>query len=299
MNEVSLPSILWRYGLQGAAPVCNSLWFHESGRIRNYHSANEAARAWHGDDLAIFDERGAIAVRFVGARGADLTGGAVLKGFYREDASPLIEMTPQPAGYRPAPFSHLRDTMAHLVRDHGYEVGDYSYGFVDAVDPQFGRMKIGRYCSIGPGFTAIIGNHDYRLVTSYPFTQIDRHFNVTEQHWDIRGIRHADHYSNGVTEIGNDVWIGKDVSLMSGIVVGDGAVLAAGAVVTRHVPPYAIVGGNPAKVIKYRFEAKTIEDLLQIRWWDWPREKVQAFLPLLVSPDLGAFIGRARASPRS
>ena len=290
LNNQSLPKRYWRYGMRGSTPVCRSLLFHSSGRIRNYYSVNEASWAWENSDLLLFDDEGIPAVRFANALGVDLQEDLILRGIYRNDDTAVIEMVLQPFDYIPKPFSHLKDTMAHLVRDHGYEVGDYSYGYVNAIDCQFGQMKIGRYCSIGPNFTAIIGNHDYRMVSSYPFKEIDKVFMVSEQHWDLRGLDYSDHFSRGITEIGNDVWIGKDVTVISGVKIGDGAVLAASAVVTKDVPPYAIVGGNPARVIKYRFEPEIIKALLEVCWWQWPRDKVQAFLPLLVSPKVEEFI---------
>lgn len=95
----------------------------------------------------------------------------------------------------------------------------------------------------------------------------------------------------GNTVVGNDVWIGARALIMSGVNIGNGAVVAAGSVVTKDVPPYAIVGGNPAKIIRYRFDASVIDKLQQIAWWDWPDDKIQAELPSLLSePD--AFLTR-------
>jgi Hexapeptide repeat of succinyl-transferase len=91
------------------------------------------------------------------------------------------------------------------------------------------------------------------------------------------------HTSRGDVTIGHDVWLGSGAIIMSGVTVGHGAVVAAHAIVTRDVPPYAIVGGNPAKVIRYRFDESIIADLLDARWWDLPQEKIATLIPLLQS----------------
>jgi carbonic anhydrase/acetyltransferase-like protein (isoleucine patch superfamily) len=92
--------------------------------------------------------------------------------------------------------------------------------------------------------------------------------------------------------IGHDVWVGVDALILSGVTIGNGAVIAARSVVTKDVPPYAIVAGSPARVVKYRFDEDTIAVLLAIAWWDWPQAKIEEALPLLMSPNLDTFIRR-------
>ena len=87
--------------------------------------------------------------------------------------------------------------------------------------------------------------------------------------------------NRGDIVLGNDVWIGYEAVVMAGVTIGDGAIVASRAVVTRDVPPYAIVGGVPAKVIKYRFDQATVENLLRIKWWEWPAERIRQALPLI------------------
>ena len=133
----------------------------------------------------------------------------------------------------------------------------YALTMVDGCQAQ---MEIGRYCSISAGIRAqfaISGQHDYHRVTTMPWPAALR---------------------PGRIVIGNDVWIGREAVLKTKrddvLTIGDGAVIAANSVVVKDVPPYAIVGGNPAKVIKYRFDEKTISRLQALRWWDWPWQKV-------------------------
>lgn len=99
-------------------------------------------------------------------------------------------------------------------------------------------------------------------------------------------------YSNGPVVIGSDVWIGFEALIMSGVTIGHGAVVAARAVVTRSVEPYAIVGGSPAKLLKYRFDEETREAMLRIKWWDWPDAKIAALRAEIDSPDVAGFIAR-------
>jgi carbonic anhydrase/acetyltransferase-like protein (isoleucine patch superfamily) len=90
--------------------------------------------------------------------------------------------------------------------------------------------------------------------------------------------------------IGNDVWIGAKATILSGVAVGDGAVIGARSVVARDVPPYGIVVGNPARFIRKRFTDDIIRQLLEIRWWDWDVARVRQFLPLLLQPDISKFL---------
>ncbi|MFN3228408.1 MAG: CatB-related O-acetyltransferase [Asticcacaulis sp.] len=179
------------------------------------------------------------------------------------------------------------------VLDHPrIEVGDYSYySFFDA--PQdfagtlapylfaFSREKlvIGKFVQIAHGVTFVTSsaNHPMGGFSTYPF----RVFNP----------RTMDAYSDlpfADTVIGHDVWIGYKAIIMPGVHIGHGAIIGTGAVVTKDVPPYAIVGGNPAQVLKLRFDEAMIADLLELCWWDWPLDVIEAALPALERGDLDA-----------
>lgn len=130
-------------------------------------------------------------------------------------------------------------------------------------------VSIGRYCSIGSNVKAIIGRHPTsEFVSTHPAffsTSKQAGFTYVKENKFEEYLYVQDHYS---VEIGNDVWIGSDVRVIGGITIGDGAIIAAGALVIKNVPPYAIVGGVPARIIRYRFDNEQIQKLLQIKWWD-------------------------------
>ena len=135
------------------------------------------------------------------------------------------------------------------------------------------RVVIGKYCSVAYGVTIVAsGEHNYRGVANFPFAAV------------FQGDVNRDTFSKGPVRIGNDVWIGANVTILSGVTIGDGAVVAAGSVVTEPVPPFAIVGGVPASVIKYRFPVETIERLLRVGWWNWRPEQIEQNMNLFYLP---------------
>jgi virginiamycin A acetyltransferase len=145
-------------------------------------------------------------------------------------------------------------------------------------------LTIGKYCSIACGakFIFTSANHAMGSLSTYPFP-------IFFDEWglDIKDITKAWDNKGDIT-IGNDVWIGYEAVILSGVTIGDGAIIGARAVVTKDVEPYAVVGGVPAKTIKKRFDSETIEKLLSMRWWDWPDEKVKANLTAIMSGDIQA-----------
>lgn len=147
------------------------------------------------------------------------------------------------------------------------------------------RLIVGNYSSIG-GTYMLGGQHPADHVTTYPFR-----INL--------GLEGAGQDGNptprGDINVGSDCWTGYGSWILGGITIGDGAIVGTGAVVTKDVPPYAVVGGVPARIIRYRHTEEQREALLEIRWWDWPPEEVRDAVPWLVSDDLDSFIEYARA----
>lgn len=133
------------------------------------------------------------------------------------------------------------------------------------------RLKIGRFCSIACGakFLFTSANHSMRSLSTYPFP-------IFFEEWGLDGknIRQAWDQKGDIV-VGNDVWIGYEAVILSGVTIGDGAVIGARAVVTKDVPPYAIVGGVPARLIRRRFDEETIQKLLRLQWWNWEPERIR------------------------
>ena len=154
-----------------------------------------------------------------------------------------------------------------------YKIGHYSYGFPEVIDSCEGaKLKIGRFCSFSSGVRILLSaEHQVSSITTYPFDVIWGGANGPPSKGDI--------------VIGNDVWVGYGAIILSGVTIGDGAVIGAGAVVASDVPPYAVVIGNPAKIVKHRFDSSNIEYLLKLKWWNWPIDKIREHWPFLVDLD--------------
>ncbi len=168
--------------------------------------------------------------------------------------------------------------MAKLVRRWNFAIGSYSYGCPKVRFPESGRrLTIGRYCSIADKVEILLGG-DHRLdwVSTYPFAAMSGLWPDAQAPADY-------HTSRGDVTIGNDVWLGSGCMILSGVTVGHGAVVAARAVVTRDVPPYAVVAGNPAKIVRRRFDEETAARLVAAAWWDLPHAAVSRLVPLLSS----------------
>lgn len=191
--------------------------------------------------------------------------------------------------YFESPFKGV--TLDKQVENPNIIVGRYSYysgyyhghSFNDCAryllpDPGVDRLIIGSFCSIGSGAAFIMaGNQGHRndWVSTFPFYWMPE---VAA----FAGARNG-YEPAGDTEIGNDVWIGSEAVIMPGVKIGDGAVIGTRALVARDIEPYAVIGGNPAKVIRKRFDDRTIAMLLEMKWWDWPDERLKGAMSLLTS----------------
>lgn len=176
----------------------------------------------------------------------------------------------------------------------GCWIGRGTYGYKDFGDCDLGFhiKRIGRYCSINDRARVVAHNHTIDWVSTHPFLSEVCFAPPNEKVWSAiekTGCplgREKLLSENELVEIGNDVWIGMNAVILSGVHIGDGAIIGAGAIVTKDVEPYAIVGGVPAKVIRYRFPKEIIDAFLRIKWWDWPLEKIEENMELFYQPEL-------------
>ena len=186
--------------------------------------------------------------------------------------------------------------LKNVVTDTNITIGDYTMYNDFVSDPmEFqknnvlyhypvnnDRLVIGNFCSIACGakFIFTSANHTLNSLSTYPFPIFFEEWGLDRSEvktaWDNRGD----------IIIGNDVWIGYEATIMSGVSIGDGAIIGTRAVVTKDVPPYTIVGGVPAKKIRMRYDNETIEKLLRLKWWDWPYEKIKENLRFIMSGDI-------------
>ena len=162
-----------------------------------------------------------------------------------------------------------------------YSVGRGTFGDPQVLCWEDGTtLTVGAYCSIAYGVQIFLGgNHRMDLISTYPFAEMLKKTNLP------RGS-----VSKGDVVIGNDVWLGTKCTIMSGVTIGDGAVIGAHAVVSKSVPPYAVVVGNPAKVARTRFSESAIKTLLEIQWWNWDEKIIEKALPIIMSNNINALV---------
>ena len=189
-----------------------------------------------------------------------------------------------------------------LIEKPNVEIGEYTYYDDPVAGPEAfyercvryhfehlgDRLIIGRYCAIASGVQFIMNGANHRLdgFSTYPFAIFGKGWEDPDYDW-AQGSR-------GDTVIGNDVWIGTDAVIMPGVTIGDGAIIGAKAVVASDVPAYGIVVGNPARLVKHRFDCNTICTLLEVAWWDWPVAKVTAYLTEIRGLNLKALLAAAK-----
>lgn len=143
------------------------------------------------------------------------------------------------------------------------------------------KLIIGKFCAIAKDVKFIMNgaNHKIDAISTYPFF-------IFGNGWEVATPKEGEFPYKGDTIVGNDVWIGYEATIMPGVKIGDGAIIAAKSVVTKDIPPYSIVAGNPAVVKKMRFSEAEIDTLLEIKWWDWPIEKITENLKSITSGDV-------------
>ncbi|MBQ6569346.1 MAG: CatB-related O-acetyltransferase [Clostridia bacterium] len=195
---------------------------------------------------------------------------------------------PDPNKIHPIPGYDKEIYVKPTVKHPNIIVGDFTY----IADSEFeshvthlyewngDRLIIGKFCQIAAGVEFVMNgaNHQMNAVSTFPF--------YTLEGWDMQPPAEEDMPLKGDTVIGNDVWIGQNAVILPGVTVGDGAIIGANSVVGSDIPPYCVVVGNPARVIRKRFDDVLIELLLDFKWWDKSPEEINELIPLLTCGDL-------------
>ena len=172
-------------------------------------------------------------------------------------------------------FTYIADSEFESHVTHHYDfIGD--------------KLIIGKFCQIAAGVEFVMNgaNHQMNAVSTFPF--------YTLEGWEMKPPAASDMPFKGDTVIGNDVWIGQNATILPGVHIGDGAIIGANSVVASDVEPYSIVVGNPAKLIRYRFDGELTSLLLKFKWWDKPVEEINALIPLLTNSDLEFVKGKIK-----
>lgn len=195
---------------------------------------------------------------------------------------------PNPNTIFPLPNINTLTFVKPTIKNPNIVVGDFTY-FADTdfekhvthhYDFIGDKLIIGKFCQIGAGVEFVMNgaNHQMNAVSTYPFYIFGS--------WDQSAPSKEDLPFKGDTVVGNDVWIGQDSTILPGVHIGDGAIIGLNSVVTRDVPPYTIVAGNPAKAVRKRVDDELIDLLLKLKWWDKSIEEINALIPLLSCSDL-------------
>ena len=278
LTEEFLVGRLWNFFHQGTNEHIKLFKCLPDGGIGYYNNANE--RRWRIEDglLCVLSDNGEVTTRFDRME----VSGELLLLSGRHIPNPdivlcLSELREWPRG------GGLAQHFSEKIKSFGWEIGDHTYGIPLIIEETLSKLKIGRFTSIAQGVSISLGNHRTDTVTSYPFVTFSPSWPSVPR--DI-----PDHISKGDVSIGSDVWIGINAFIGAGITIGNGAVIGAHSVVTKSVPPYAVVVGNPARIIRFRFTSKIVSDLLEISWWDWPDEVVNEYLPMIMSTEIEKFI---------
>ena len=186
----------------------------------------------------------------------------------------------------------LKDNLKEEIEKGFLKVGDWSYGDIKIYRfDNFTKIIIGKFCSIAPNVTVYLGgNHRLDWISAFPFPE--GYFNKIFP--NAKNIKDYN-ISKGDLIIGNDVWIGAETTILSGITIGDGAVIAAGSFVNKDVKPYTVSGGVPNKEIKKRFSKKEIDILLKVKWWKFSNKIINDLLPVLNSNNFKLFFNKIKS----
>lgn len=282
-TEKILTRGIWRFYRESGLVGCDQVRFLPNGLVAGHNNPNERRWEIHDGKIHFINDQNEITTIF----DMDITSdeNITYRGTFLPNPDIIHCIARVQSLSWPQKDDATRFLLAREARDLGWHIGDHTYGSPKFYEKEMAKFNIGKYCSIASGVTVALGNHNAGAVSTFPFAAL-RAF------WPSAPSQ-GDHSTKGDVTIGNDVWIAANAFIGSGVTIGDGAVIAAHAVVTKSVPPYAVVGGNPARILKFRFSSGIIERLLSLAWWDWPDEKVDIMLPWIVSEDVDGFLRHA------
>ena len=200
-------------------------------------------------------------------------------------------ITPDPAAVFPLRVGESVTNVRPTVTNPNITVGDFTY-FSDAdfekhvthlYEWNGDKLVIGKFCQIAAGVEFVMNgaNHQMNALTTFPF--------YIMKGWEMPPPEPSDLPLKGDTVVGNDVWIGQNVTVLPGVHIGDGAIIGLNSTVASDIPPYAVAVGDPARVIRYRFDEETVAFLEKLRWWDRSVEEINEMIPYLTSSDPGAW----------
>ncbi len=280
-----IQSFYFRMSRDDGSHSVEPIRLNEDGSIYGHYNKNETSWVMDNGDICFLNEKGVVSTRFDKVNYNN--GILVVKGYYllngKKNIIHVLESIDFVWSERIRPRSLTKKHLSDKISAFGWNIGDHTYGKPTVLEPKMASLTIGKFCSIAGEVVIILGNHKIDTVSTYPFKTLSKH-------WPgARALEVKDHFTNGDVIIGNDVWIGHGATVMSGISIGDGAVIAANTLVNKDVPPYAIVGGTPAKIIRYRHDNDIITSLLNIQWWNWTDEDIDRALPYLLG-DIKKFI---------
>ena len=208
----------------------------------------------------------------------------------------MSEKIPNPNTVHPIAGYDKEIYVKPTIKNPNIIVGDFTYiadsEFESHVTHHYDfigdKLIIGKFCQIAAGVEFVMNgaNHQMNAVSTFPF--------YTLEGWEMKPPAASDLPFKGDTVIGNDVWIGQNATILPGVHIGDGAIIGANSVVASDIEPYSIVVGNPAKLIRYRFDGELTSLLLKFKWWDKPVEEINALIPLLTNSDLEFVKGKIK-----
>lgn len=273
----------WRYSHLSGWLASEHFRFLEGGAVGGYDHPNE--RGWRLRDgvLELFDDKNEVTVRFDTVEETD--GKLSLSGAHLPAPAVILRLEEQDDAWPRRPGT--KAALAESIRRWGWEIGEHTYGVPWMIGAGSAHLVIGKYTSMAEPLRLSFNDHRTDTVSTYPFVDL-------RAYWPSAPADAKDHVSKGPIRIGNDVWTGADAFIGPGVTVGDGAVIGAKSVITRDVPPYAVMVGTN-RLVRYRFEPEIIRELLDLAWWNWPDEVVDRYLPLMMSDDIRAFLDAAKA----